>query len=211
MADKIYLSRLFPMVRSLDTDSLMIDNDSMYMITTPRFTQQIKQIILKYIKDSYTSRIIDATGGVGGDTISFSTYFCHVTAIENDPKRFEFISHNVAVYKLNNVTLVNDDCLRVLPSLDKIDVIYIDPPWGGRNYKNQHNITLSIGDKPIENVIEDMFDEKIMTCIPRIVVVKLPVNYNVYHFNDVLDEQKYIVHVYDLTKMLIVVISRKVD
>lgn len=72
----------------------------------------------------------------GGNTLSFARHFQHVHAIEMDPARAEDLSHNLQVVGLRqNVTIHQQDCLRVLPSLQQ-DVIFCDPPWGGPNYRD---------------------------------------------------------------------------
>jgi hypothetical protein len=59
------------------------------------------------------------------------------------------------------------------------DVIYIDAPWGGSDYKTKTEIDLYISNNEISDIYR-LFKDK---C--KIVIFKVPYNYNFNNFNDV--------------------------
>ena len=90
--------------------------------------------------------ITDATAGIGGNTISFANNFFKVNAIEINKKRFDFLKNNINVYNFNNVEIINNDYIKIMKTL-KQDIVFIDPPWGGRNYKNINLLNINLSGK----------------------------------------------------------------
>jgi site-specific DNA-adenine methylase len=116
--------------------------------------------------------------------------------------------NNIDIYKLENVKVINGDCNTVLFQITDHDVVFIDPPWQlslKDSYKQYTNLRLTIGQESIENLCNKLVDEKYMKKIPRLVVLKLPKNYDVAHFYKNVVNNKNIYY-YDLTKMVILVI-----
>ena len=70
----------------------------------------------------------DMFGGIGTDSINLSQYFNIVTT-ENDKEIFGFLEENIKSFKLDNINLIHDNCLRGLKRISP-DIIYFDPPWG---------------------------------------------------------------------------------
>jgi hypothetical protein len=119
--------------------------------------------------------ITDATACIGGDTLNFASHFAHVHSIELKEDNFKALTHNVDVYGFQNVTLHHADATKVFNW--NTHVLYIDPPWGGKDYKQHTNLDLYIGDKRLDSWLEEILIRKNR---PRHVLLKLPVN---YHFN----------------------------
>ena len=153
--------------------------------------------------------IIDATGGGGGDSISFCKEFMNVISIEYNKETFEILKNNINCYNFTNIHIINDDSLKIIPKITHHDIIYIDPPWGGSDYKNHKKLNLEFGSLPLEKVISIFFDEKEMACIPFIIVLKLPLNYNMEKMYNLLDPLDLQIHLYNLKKKNICVIKKK--
>jgi len=155
-----------------NNDKILIDDVGKYSITLPDKTKIITNLISKYL-NSKDIIVTDAMACIGGDTLSFSKEFKSVNAIELDKKRFEYLKHNMNLFDCKNITFYNDDYLKLINTLQQ-DVIYIDPPWGGPDYKIKKNIKIKIGDKKLEEICDEIIQNKLC----KLLVLKLPFNYD---------------------------------
>lgn len=215
MNKKIYIERLFPDVAENNLfHKLKIDHESIMYITIPYYADIITNIIMiqleKHCMKSTDVIITDATAGVGGNTISFAKNFKEVVAIEIDKTRYNYLSNNIFVYKLENVILLRDDLINVIPLIDQQDVIFIDPPWGGKAYKKANLLRLTIGDEEIETYCNMFFDKTKTKCPPKFIILKLPSNYDVEYLKLQLENTADII-VHELNKMIIVVLIKKYE
>lgn len=87
------------------------------------------------------------------------------------------------------------------------NILFLDPEWGGRDYKKSDKILLTIADIPLEDFIQQTFDQ-CPSCIH--VVAKLPVNYNNEHLKKRMLDAGY-TYKFDgqLPKMTVTFISRE--
>ena len=77
------------------------------------------------------AHVLDATCGIGGNTIGFARAGCTVTAIEIEADRLAMARHNAGVYGVaDRITFVRADALDHVGSTDA-DLVFVDPPWGG--------------------------------------------------------------------------------
>jgi 16S rRNA G966 N2-methylase RsmD len=58
------------------------------------------------------------------------------------------------------------------------DLIFIDPPWGGPDYKNKDSIDLYLSDTELSEVCEHIKDNT------QFIGIKVPVNFNEISFID---------------------------
>lgn len=211
MNKKIYLDKLFPKINGVNIQNLLIDNETVSYITTPIESKKISDIILKHsvkYKTAKETTIVDATGGAGGDTISFCNFFGSVISIEMDVDRFEHLKHNINQYQFKNITTINGDSTIIIPRISYIDVIYIDPPWGGKDYKTKENLRLSLGSIELETFVLNCFDKEHVLSSPNIIVLKLPKNYDIKYLFDILSD-KLDIYLYELKKINILIIEKK--
>lgn len=210
---KIYYERLFPKTKKENYSSLKIDQDTLTYITTPHTAQQICDIIKKYAGDNDIDIkcIVDCTACVGGDTIAMARRFDHVISIEIDKKRYDMLKNNIDVYNLNNVTLMNDDCLSALKIIKRPNVVYIDPPWGGKNYKSIKKIRLSLGNVSIEDIVINTLTKKYSEIAPDLIVLKLPKNYDIlYLFTQINTIECVEIYLHKLRKINVIVVVNKI-
>lgn len=204
--------RLFPYLKDKTKgNSLKIDDESIYYISFREHAQQITNIIMGYLSklniNTKDAVITDATAGVGGNTISFGMRFKSVNAIELDTTRYEYLKNNTEVYNLKNINAINDDCTKVFCELEEHDVVFVDPPWGGKSYKIHNNLKLQLSNVSLEMMCKHLFDINIMKQVPKMVVLKLPINYDInYLYNCLRDKTIYF---HDMKKMYIIVILDK--
>jgi len=126
-----------------NNDKILIDPVGKYSISLPDKSKIITNLILKHIINTDIT-ITDAMACIGGDTLSFSKTFSKVNAIEFDKLRFEYLKHNMKIFNRTNITFYNEDYFELVKKL-KQDVIYLDPPWGGVDYKNSVKLKIVIG------------------------------------------------------------------
>ena len=208
--NKKTLIRLFPYINNKNNiHELKIDNESIHYISIREVAEVITDIIIKHlysINNININNIIitDATAGVGGNTISFCKHFKTVNAIELDNQRFDYLSNNINVYNIKNILLYNDNCLNILGNL-KQDIVFIDPPWGGKYYKNHDKLLLTISNIPLESIINNLLNNSITKHSPKLIVLKIPKNYDLlYFYNNIFSNKIYL---HSLKKMFILIIE----
>ena len=150
-----------------------------YSLTNYQQAEIINEKIIEILKIVSTKlTILDITSGIGGNVIPFALKFGKVIAIEYDKETFDILSNNViTAYKLNNVTLKNQDGVQSIYDEEKYDVLFMDPPWGGRNYTEYESLSLQLNRTNIINIIETfLMTTKVLP--PKLIVIKVPYNYN---------------------------------
>lgn len=167
------IQKIFPQI--IDTEyTLKYDIEGLWSITYPMEADIISNLIKSEIGTN--SNILDATAGIGGNTISFSKYFKNVSSIELSQPRFELLKNNVNAYKINNVSLINDDCLNHLAG--NYDAYFFDPPWGGPDYKYSQKTKIKLSNYTLEEVVH-----KIKNLNNKLIFIKLPFNYDLNEFS----------------------------
>lgn len=209
---RIVLEKIFPYTPDKSQFSkLKIDYDFITHVTSPLDAKKICAIINKHItpyKNASESMIVDATGGAGCDTLAFSKCFNSVVCIEIDTTKYEYIKNNIDIYNCKNVHIINGNSIDIIPKIQHVDVIYVDPPWGGKSYKESDLLKLTLGDIPIEELTKSWFSTDFS---PRCIVFKLPKNYDIRHFFDSLNNQdvpQFKVFLYEIRKLFILVVEK---
>lgn len=173
------LSKLFPVT---DYTKLQYDTQGLYSITHPKEANDISKIIInELVKLNITDfSILDGTGGIGGNTFSFSKYFNKITTIELDNIRYNMLINNTRIYNLKNINIKNENSVEYLyNNYSNYKIYYFDPPWGGPDYKKKNKITLLMGSKTLVDII--IYLKKVTR--RKLLVYKLPFNYNFSEFN----------------------------
>ena len=191
----------------MNMDKIKIDKESLSYITRRNEAIKISQIIYRHIEkcgikpeDGY---ITDATAGCGGDTISFAKKFKRVTAIEINSERTEYLKSNIKTYGLHNVKVICGDCMDIIDKIKTQNVIFIDPPWGGRDYKKKSNLRLKLSGVTIKDICIKLLQPKICDMI----VLKLPTNYDLLSLIKKLRKHNFKdIYIHNLDKMDIFVV-----
>ena len=193
------INRYFPDKKGVDKKKLLISNVGRFSVSFPKDAKKTAEIIKSYLGKNIT--ITDGTANNGGNTIAFSHMFKKVNSIEIDEKEYQILQNNIKEYKLKNVTTYNDDFVDKINTL-KQDVIFLDPPWGGRNYKSKRNLKLFLGRKSLLHVTNDLIDK----C--EMIVCKVPFNYD---FTSLFKYSKFTknIHVYSFEKYAILILHKK--
>ena len=171
---------IFPHNNRHDSCNFFYDDVGLYSISIVRDAKATTQFFIgemyKLKKHTKNMTIMDGTGGLGGNAISFCFAFKKVNVFEIDKDRFTMLSKNISNYKFDNYYLYNQNCLVNLNS--KIDIYFFDPPWGGPEYKNTEKLRLKLGDNTLLEIVENIRNIRKDTFIS----FKLPFNYDLKEF-----------------------------
>lgn len=200
MKRKFYFTKLPESVRN----SLQMDKVAAYCVTEMGVADEISKRIVQ--ECPHAKVITDGTACIGGNVFSFCEYFQIVNAIEWNANRFEMLQHNIQVLGLSGkVSLVCDDYTKCFKRF-KQDVVFLDPPWGGQDYKQIKLLSIFVSGIPLADVCKSILKlEK--TCM---IALKLPKNFNIDEFHMQMPNatveigQKYL-------KMLLVFVKRPFD
>ena len=169
---------------------LKLDEEALYSVTDQYTADKISKEIKKQFPDIQT--ITDMTSCIGGNTYSFSKYFESVHAIELDKLKYDYLSYNLTVLDANNVTLHQGDSLSIVPMLQQ-DILFIDPPWGGPNYKDKKHIDLYLSDIELSEVC------RMIKSYSKYIALKVPTNFDLDKFTERTDT--FMIQVYKNTEL----------
>jgi len=148
-----------------------LNEEGQFSITKPFESKQIITCMKNYIQVLSDKIITDTCSCMGGDTINFSRNFRVVNGIEILLENFKLLEENCKIFNCLNVNLFCQDYLEIFDIL-KQDIIYIDPKWGGRDYRLRDNISLKLGKFHIWELI-NMIKDKHLT---KFIFIKAPLN-----------------------------------
>jgi len=128
--------------------------------------------------------IVDATAHIGIDTLHWADMFrsSHVHAFEINPIAYVALEHNIRASGLTErVKSHYSDSTEWMPT-EPIDIVYLDPPWGGPNYKKEKCLELYVQKEhdaphPSKNV-NYIIDRWMGTDKVKTIVLKAPSNFN---------------------------------
>jgi len=178
---------LFKYVATPQRSLLKLDEEAAYSVTDQVTADRMTQDIVHVLGADSAISLCDATACIGGNTMSFARAFKHVVAIESDPIRFGYLQHNLNVMGIHNVRCIHGDSAVEVswnhalggsgskaPSVAKplYDVIFVDPPWGGPDYKTQANVSLELSGRPLADLCKEWAP------FTRYIAIKTPTNFD---------------------------------
>ncbi|KDO20007.1 hypothetical protein SPRG_14587 [Saprolegnia parasitica CBS 223.65] len=178
---------------------LQLDDVAQYSVTDMKTAARISHFIMTLPGLTPNSVITDATACVGGNTASFCTFFRYVQAVEIDPTRFRMLVHNMhGVLTFVNIQCYCANYVDVAQQFLQ-DVVFIDPPWGGPEYRTRSTVDLHLGETPLADLCERLVGRT------QYVVIKVPQNFDIERFTfRVSGTVSYITH---FRKMAMVVVD----
>lgn len=130
-----YWDRRYDLFSRFDK-GIKIDKVGLYSMTP-------EKIALEQAETFKCKTILDGFCGVGGNAIGFARVCDKVYTIEKNKKRLEMARHNAKLYGVENkITFILGDFFREAPKI-KADGIFLDPDWGGPEYKKLKKFKLS--------------------------------------------------------------------
>ena len=190
------LKKIFPLENCKNINKLKYDLEGLWSISHPQSALILSEKIKVFEKMGISlNNILDATGGLGGNTLSFAKFFDKVISVEIDEVRYNYLKNNVENYNYDNITTYQGDFLNILINLkEKVDVVFVDPPWGGPNYKFDNNINVTLSDMELDQVCSIINNYKYEENKVKLVVYKLPYNFN---YDKIISKCKNFIKVYD--------------
>lgn len=158
----------------VDINMLRMTTQGEYSVSSINASKKLIKIITKYFRTTDIT-VTDGTGNNGADTIALAGVFYKVNSIELDQTNYAVLENNVKVYGLSNVKLYLGNTLDLLDKI-KQDVIYIDAPWGGRDYKKLPSVRLKLGNMEISDIVKKFRTKA------KLFVFKVPKNYDFNYF-----------------------------
>lgn len=187
---------------------LQIDDVASFSVTEVTMANKISKVLLELVDKDTPSRtqgdkcpltITDGTACVGGNVLSFADHFQNVVAVENNSTRFEMLQNNLRVLdKDSNVVCHCASYLDIMKDVHQ-QVVFMDPPWGGINYKDQARIPLFLDDVPIQEICERLRHHT------QWVALKVPTNFDLEAFEAHVTGE--IIVRDDFRKMLLIVVD----
>ena len=199
------------------------DVEALYSVTKYAYANKISKLLLKLKGIDHTSSILECMSCVGGNSISFLQYFNNCVFVEKDSHKIDMLTNNISELanhiskKIGNFSILNEDINTLIASKKhnilqkKYDIVFVDPPWGGKHYKYSKNINIKIDNQPLSEFVHTLKD------ITRYVVLKLPFNYDIDNLQSTLHNDFEMIHVHDIKnskdkikmKIIIIEISKK--
>lgn len=191
---------LFPRKEGVDYLKLQTTEEGSYSITRRRDAEKIMNILKGVFPAIKTLTITDATACIGGDTLNFASKFAHVHSIELKEDNFKALTNNVEVYGYQNITLHNADSVTFFNW--NTHILYVDPPWGGKDYKKHENLDLFISNKRLDVWLEEVLMRRNR---PNHIILKLPSNYNFNRLNFLVNVDS--IKPYQIRSYILVIIN----
>ena len=152
---------------SLFDEGIQMDKESWYSVTP----EEISEYISSIIPDSSESTILDAFCGCGGNVIYLSKKFNKVIANDLFIEKINMTKNNTKIYDCpNNIEYHAEDFLKLNLNGEKINYVFLSPPWGGPEYKNDGVYSLKKWITPdIDKIIQKSFkmSKNIILYLPR--------------------------------------------
>ncbi len=194
-----------------------MDDVSYYSVTDSESAERISRFLINHLtttqkinKKNADIVILDGMACIGGNTFSFATNFGKVISNEYNTKRYGMLKHNVtSVMGYQNVVMTNECILSLALKEDmNYDILFLDPEWGGPDYKSKNELKLTIGMVDLETFVFNVFTNK-PKC--EIIMLKLPANYAFTQFVQQINEYNCDLNyaLCKLKKMVIILIYRE--
>ena len=176
---------IYPSFKGIDYSNMRMTSIGWYSATKRSDADRITTIILSEFKHRVGYKpncvITDGTSGIGGNAISFGRRML-VNAVEILPLHVEILKEAVdKLYLDDRIKCIQGDFTEIMSTLQQ-DIIFIDPPWGGPNYKNQDLLEIKLGNLTMDEIVTKGLK------VARMFVLKLPNNFDFENFVKKLSE-----------------------
>jgi len=167
--------------RDIDYGLYTIVESSLYSCLNPDQVDAVSEVLRLELSPLTNKRILECGSNAGCDAINLARIFSDsiIYAIEHDRATFECLERNVktmtAKYpNLSKIVPVHADGVAYLRK-NKVDadIVYVDPPWGGREYWKADQLELHVSGIPLVDFAHELISKH-----SPVVVLKLPPSQN---------------------------------
>lgn len=197
-----FIQQIFEDASINDLKKLIITSESVYSVSKISGSKFLYKIINKYYNNTSNLILTDGTANIGSDSINLSKYFKQINSIELSKVNYNALINNIKVLNKKNIITYNKDTTKILSTL-KQDIIYIDAPWGGVDYKLKDMIDLFIGNINISNFY------KRNKYYAKLFIFKVPTNYNIKLMKKVAELKIYDYYLNNKHKYCLIVIDNR--
>lgn len=169
------MRHLFCQVSDSVRQRIRFDDVSLYSVTDQHTAKAIATFCSRLDGIGPASSLTDGTACIGGNTLAFARVFARVHAIELDPTRHEMLVDNLRLLlDARHAVRVKTRCADYTAVFAEMgqDVVFLDPPWGGKTYKRLSRVELALGKMGLGTLCHALLPR----C--RYVVVKVPLNFD---------------------------------
>jgi RNA cap guanine-N2 methyltransferase len=195
---------------------LIVNMQGAYSITCPANAKRMMNICKKLlgVQDLNQTKVTIATAGIGGEVLNFMTRCLEVVGYEYSAIQYSMLVNNVHVYlnyyndedsdlkvedkyyQNHNVKLMNEDFIQNIERYDT-DILIVDPPWGGMDYKDKENLVLTLGEMTMTDIA--------VKSSAKACLFKLPFNHDLKAFYEI---PNHVIKVFEFRKYMIVTTKR---
>lgn len=183
-------------------NKLKFTKESLYSMDRVHGSSFLLKVIKKYFPKLDNLILTDGTANVGSVSINLANYFKSVNSIELSPINYEGLVNNIKVLKKNNINTYLANTNTKIHEL-KQDIIYIDAPWTGPDYKKEEIINLFLDKVSID---EFYINSK---GLAKLFIFKVPINYDISKLNKVSKIKVYHYYKYKILKYYLIVIDNR--
>lgn len=175
---QVYLQSAAPQPRA--DRRMAVDETGLFSLAASRWSTAMANALAFHCRttlgtDPAATVALDLTASVGGVSLGLARVFARVVAIEIDPHRAGLCRQNMRKHGVDRTVEVrNVDAVRELEALPPRSVVFLDPPWGGHDYKRGHK-PLVMGPWSFQYVLEKVGQ----TLSPCVCGMRLPITFPV--------------------------------
>lgn len=161
---------------------IIFTNDSLYSSSKAKGSHKL----IKVIKDVCKTNdlvITDGTSNIGTDSIHLGNEFKFINCVEINDENYEALKNNISILNTSkNMRSIKGDINEVIEGLEQ-DLIYIDAPWGGKNYKELKKLKLYLNDVEILDFYLKFKENA------KYFIFKIPFNYDFDHLKSYISNK----------------------
>lgn len=177
--------KYFPFHPQVDYSKLRITKIGRYSITKPEHAEQISGHLIHVCQmiglgPVSNLTIVDATAGIGGNTLSFLRYFKKVIAVEIQKEHFDILESNLRCYQFTEqqshlLKLFNSDYTLIHRNVPS-DIVFLDLPWNNDEiwYSKKRDLMLYLSGVPLFILVSNVF----RFATAKLVALKVPYNFD---------------------------------
>lgn len=158
---------------------LRFTNVSLFSTTPYDQAEYTTKLLTRYFDESEFPKLIitDGNSCIGGNTQSFAQVFGKVNAIELNSIHMECLQNNMSVLGHKNIEYHEGNIMDFIDSL-KAHVLFLDPPWGGVDYKTKAVSLYYTDSNGKQHTMNDIINGK-AGLLNKIIMLKAPKNFDI--------------------------------